>query len=140
VITGFGLATLNALFNTSAALLMLLGYRAIRRKERERHRRFMLGAFTASCLFLASYLTRMTVFGEKHFGGEGALRVVYLGILISHVILALAVAPMVLTSLWLGLSKRLVTHKKLARVTLPLWAYVSVTGVIVYFLLYHGPG
>jgi uncharacterized membrane protein YozB (DUF420 family) len=134
------LATLNALFNTSAFLLMAFGYRAIKRKQVERHRRFMLSAFTASCLFLASYLTRMTLFGEKHFGGEGALRMLYLAILVSHVLLAMAVAPMVLGTLWLGLSKRFQTHRKLARVTLPLWAYVSVTGVIVYALLYHGPG
>lgn len=139
MITGYALATLNALLNTSAALCLTGGFLAIKRGQRERHRRFMLAAFTASCLFLTSYITRMALFGDTKFGGTGGLRVFYLGLLISHVLLALAAAPMVITTLTLGLRGRYASHRKLARVTLPIWAYVSVTGVIVYLFLYHGP-
>jgi putative membrane protein len=139
MLTSYALASLNALLNTSAALLMLLGFRAIKRKQTLRHKRLMIGAFTASCLFLTSYLTRIALFGDTRFGGEGALRVFYLGLLVSHVLLALAVAPMVITTLVLGLRARYETHRRIARVTLPIWAYVSVTGVIVYLLLYQLP-
>lgn len=137
MITGYALATLNACFNTTAATLMTLGYRAIKRGERERHKRLMIGAFVASCLFLTSYLTRIVMFGDTRFGGEGFVRVAYLVLLGSHVILALAAAPMVLATLTLGLKDRFDRHRKLARYTLPIWAYVSVTGVIVYLALYH---
>ena len=137
MITGYALATLNACFNTAAATLMTLGYRAIKRGERERHKRLMIGAFVASCLFLTSYLTRIVMFGDTRFGGEGLWRVAYLVLLGSHVILALAAAPMVLATLTLGLKDRFDRHRKLARYTLPIWAYVSVTGVIVYLALYH---
>ena len=139
MITGYALATLNALLNSTAALLMVLGFRAIKRKQTVRHKRFMIGAFTASCLFLTSYLTRIALFGDKHFGGEGGLRVFYLILLASHVLLALAVAPMVITTLFLGLKARYANHRRIARVTFPIWAYVSVTGVVVYLLLYQLP-
>ena len=85
------------------------------------------------------YLTRIAMFGDKHFAGEGVLRVFYLALLASHVLLAVAVAPMVITTLSFGLTGRHPRHKKLARVTLPIWAYVSVTGVIVYAMLYYWP-
>jgi uncharacterized membrane protein YozB (DUF420 family) len=139
VLTGFGLATLNALLNGTAAVLMLLGIAAIKQKRTVRHKRFMIGAFVASCLFLTSYLTRRALFGEMTFGGEGPLRWFYLSLLASHVLLAAAVAPMVISALWLGLRARYATHRKLARVTFPVWAYVSVTGVLVYLMLYHLP-
>jgi uncharacterized membrane protein YozB (DUF420 family) len=138
MITAYALATLNACFNTAAATLMTLGYLAIKRGERERHRRFMIAAFVASCLFLTSYLTRMVMFGDTRFGGQGFARVAYLVLLGSHVLLALATAPMVIATLTLGLKSRFDRHRKLARYTLPIWAYVSVTGVIVYLVLYHG--
>ena len=135
--TGFGLATLNALFNTSAFILMVLGYRAIKAKERERHKRFMLAAFAASCLFLTSYLTRVVLFGDTRFHGEGAMRIVYFAILISHVLLALATAPLVLVTLFAGLRGNFERHRRIAKITFPIWAYVSVTGVVVYLMLYH---
>lgn len=138
MITGFALATLNACFNTAAATLMTLGWRAIKRGERERHKRLMIGAFVASCLFLTSYITRMAMFGDTRFAGEGLARVAYLVLLASHVLLALVTAPMVIATLTLGLKSRFDRHRKLARYTLPIWAYVSVTGVIVYLVLYHG--
>ena len=100
----------------------------------------MLSAFTSSCLFLAVYLTRIAMFGDKHFAGSGALRVFYLALLASHVLLALAVAPMVITTLAFGLRGTHPRHEKLARMTLPIWAYVSVTGVIVYLMLYQWAG
>jgi len=137
MITGYLLATLNASLNGCSALFMSLGYRAIRRKERERHKRMMLAAFASSCLFLMSYFTRIFMFGDTRFGGEGAIRVVYFTVLISHVLLATAVAPMVITTLLFGLRGRLASHRKLARWTLPIWAYVSVTGVFVYLMLYQ---
>lgn len=139
MITGYGLATLCAVFNALSATLMLLGVRAIRGRERERHKRLMLGAFGSSCLFLTAYVTRILRFGDAHFGGSGALRVFYLALLASHVLLALTTAPLVLTTLGLGLRARYATHKRIARVTFPIWAYVSVTGVIVYAMLYHFP-
>ncbi len=139
VVTGFALATLNALLNTTAAVLMVLGFVAIKRKQTLRHKRLMLGAFTASCLFLTSYLTRIFLFGDTRFAGEGGLRVFYFALLISHVLLAMAVAPMVLTTVFLGLRANYARHRKVARFTFPMWAYVSVTGVLVYLLLYHLP-
>jgi putative membrane protein len=139
VITGYNLATLNALFNTTAFLCMAGGYLAIKRGQRERHKKFMLAAFTASCLFLTSYLTRIFLFGDTRFAGTGALRIFYFALLISHVLLALAAAPMVITALTLGLRSKFEPHRKWAKVTLPIWAYVSVTGVVVYLFLYHGP-
>jgi len=137
MITSYLLASINALFNTTSALCVAGGFIAIKRGQRERHRRFMLAAFTASCLFLSSYLTRIFLFGDTPFGGSGILRAFYLALLASHVLLALAAAPMVIATLSLGLRGRFERHKKLARFTLPIWAYVSVTGVVVYFMLYH---
>ena len=139
MITSFSLATLCAVLNSTSFLLMTLGFVAIKQRKREVHKRYMLAAFTSSSLFLACYLTRIALFGDKHFGGAGALRAFYLALLASHVLLALAVAPMVITTLTFGLRSRHPRHEKLARVTLPMWAYVSVTGVIVYAMLYHLP-
>jgi putative membrane protein len=137
VITSAVLASLNAALNTTACVLMGLGYLAIKRGERERHRKLMLAAFTASCVFLVSYLTRMALFGDTRFSGTGAIRTAYFVLLISHVLLALLAAPLVLTTLVLGLRDRIETHRKLAKATLPIWAYVSITGVIVYVMLYQ---
>jgi putative membrane protein len=139
MVTGFALATLNAVLNGAAATLMLLGVAAIKQKRTERHKRFMIGAFVASCLFLTSYLTRRALYGEMLFGGEGPLRYFYLALLASHVLLAVVVAPMVITSLVLGLRSRFATHKKVAKLAFPIWTYVSVTGVLVYLMLYHLP-
>jgi putative membrane protein len=135
--TGFGLATLNATLNGAAFVFMLLGYLAIKAGERERHRKLMLAAFSASCLFLTSYLTRIVLFGDTRFAGQGAMRIVYFAVLISHVLLALATAPLVLATLYNAQKQRFDRHRKIARITLPIWAYVSVTGVAVYLMLYH---
>ena len=132
----FTLASLNAVFNTVSACCALLGYRAIRQKKVARHRAFMIAAFVASAVFLASYLTRMTLYGDTHFDGTGAVRYFYLALLVSHVLVALVSAPLVITTLTLGLRKRFQTHRRFARITFPLWVYVSVTGVLVYYMLW----
>jgi putative membrane protein len=132
----FTLASLNAFLNAVSATCAFLGYRAIRRKDVARHRALMLAAFTASCVFLISYVTRMTVYGDTKFAGEGAVRIFYFGLLISHVLVALISAPLVITTLTLGLRKRFDTHRRFARITFPMWVYVSVTGVLVYWMLW----
>jgi putative membrane protein len=131
------LAPLNALLNATAGLLLFLGWRAIKRGDREVHRRFMVGAVSVSAVFLLSYLTRVALTGTHRFPGEGPLRWLYLAILVSHTILAVAVAPMALRSLALGWTGRIERHRRLARVTFPAWLYVSVTGVVVYLMLYQ---
>jgi putative membrane protein len=131
------LPPLNALLNASSGVLLLLGWRAIRRGERERHRRLMIGAVGVSAVFLASYLTRVALTGTHRFPGDGWVRGLYLAILVSHTLLAAAVAPMALRALFLGVKGRFEAHRRIARVTFPAWLYVSVTGVAVYVLLYQ---
>jgi putative membrane protein len=93
----------------------------------------------SSCLFLTSYLTRFALSGDTRFEGEGAIRYVYFAILISHVSLAIVIVPLVLRTLYLAVKKRFEQHRRIARWTLPLWTYVSITGVVVYLMLYHWP-
>jgi putative membrane protein len=131
------LPPVNAALNATSATLVLLGWRAIRAGERERHRALMLGAFGASALFLAGYLTRVALTGTHAFPGTGLLRAVYLAVLASHTLLAALAAPMVLRTLFLGLRARFGDHRKIARFTLPIWLYVSATGVAVYVMLYQ---
>lgn len=131
------LPTLNAVLNASAALLLLTGYVLIRRGRREAHRRAMLSALACSALFLVSYLVYHAQVGSVRFQGRGAIRVVYLGILLSHTVLAVVILPLVLVTLTRALQARFDPHRRLARITLPLWAYVSVTGVVVYWMLYR---
>jgi len=131
------LPTLNAVLNALSALLLLGGYLSIRQKKVAAHQRFMLTAFGTSCLFLISYLTYHFQIGSKAFEGQGFIRPVYFSILISHTILAAAIAPLAVMTLrraWKGDFER---HARLARRTLPLWLYVSVTGVVVYWMLYR---
>lgn len=137
MLTSFHLATLNACLNATATVLMVLGFIAIKNKQTARHKQLMLGAFSASCLFLTSYLTRIALFGNTPFGGDGVLRTFYFALLVSHVLLAMAVAPMVISALVFGLRADYPRHRRLAKVTFPIWAYVSVTGVFVYMMLYH---
>jgi uncharacterized membrane protein YozB (DUF420 family) len=131
------LAPLNALLNATAGTLLFLGWRAIKRGDRAVHRRFMIGAVLVSAVFLVSYLTRVALTGTHRFPGDGWLRNAYLVILVSHTVLAVAAAPMALRSLGLGLNDRIEAHRRLARLTFPIWLYVSVTGVVVYLLLYQ---
>lgn len=127
----------NAALNATSGLLIVLGYRAIRAGHRDRHRRLMVAAVAVSAAFLVSYLTRVALTGTHRFPGDGPLKWLYLAILLSHTVLAAAVAPMALRSLFLGWKGRFDAHRRLARVTFPVWLYVSVTGVLVYLLLYQ---
>ena len=131
------LPTLNAVLNGLSAVLLLLGYTLIRQGRREAHRRAMIAAIVSSALFLVSYLTYHVQVGSVRFLGQGSMRALYLGILISHTILAVVIVPLVVLTLRHALLRRFDRHRRLARVTLPLWAYVSVTGVIVYWMLYR---
>ena len=131
------LPALNATLNATAAVLLSIGYVLIRKGRIETHRRVMLAAFTASVLFLVSYLVYHANIGSKHFPGQGVIRTVYLTILLTHTVLAAAIVPLVLVTLSRALSARFDRHRAIARVTLPIWLYVSVTGVIVYWMLYR---
>ena len=136
---GEHLALLNAILNATSAVLLISGRVAIGRKLTKVHRGFMLAALTTSATFLVSYLTRVALTGTHADPHHGFVHVAYLTVLITHMILAIAVVPMVLTALWYAWKARFVQHKKLARVTFPIWVYVSVTGVVVYLMLYHLP-
>lgn len=131
------LPPVNATLNATSGALVLLGWRAIRAGKIARHRALMLGAVASSVLFLAGYLTRVALTGTHAFPGGGTLRAVYLAVLASHTVLAAAVAPMVLRTLFLALRERFPDHKRIARLTFPTWMYVSVTGVAVYVMLYQ---
>jgi uncharacterized membrane protein YozB (DUF420 family) len=131
------LPALNALLNATSAVLLFLGWRLIRRGRREAHRRVMLAAVGCSTVFLVSYLAYHAQVGSVRFQGQGAIRIVYFTILISHTILAAAVVPLVLVTLVRALQARFDRHRRLARMTFPIWCYVSVTGVIVYWMLYQ---
>jgi putative membrane protein len=131
------LATSNATFNALTATLVVAAFVAIKRRRVETHRRLMLAALTTSSLFLVGYLTRMAIYGSKHFEGTGTLRTAYLALLASHTLLAALVVPMVLRTLYLALRRRFDAHRGIARFTLPVWFYVSTTGVVVYLMLYQ---
>lgn len=133
------LALASALCNATAAALMLVARGRIRRGDREGHRRGMLAAFSASCVFLVFYLTRIVLFGDHHFTGTGAVRIAYLVLLASHVLMAMLVVPLTLRTLYLGVRGRFEEHRPWARRAYPVWLYVSITGVMVYAMLYHWP-
>ena len=125
----------NATFNSLSALCLILGYINIRRGNRVTHMRFMLTATLFSALFLASYVTYHFFHGDTIFPASGWLRPTYLVILISHIGLSIVALPLILAALWYGLRNQLTIHRRVAQWTLPIWLYVSVTGVIVYALL-----
>lgn len=131
------LPSLNAVLNSASALLLLTGYFFIRSGRIAAHRLCMLAAFGTSTLFLTSYLIYHYHAGSVAFAGQGWMRRVYFSILISHTILAVAIVPLVLITLARALLGRFDRHKRIARWTLPLWFYVSVTGVVVYWMLYR---
>ncbi len=131
------LPTVNALLNALTAVLLLTGYFFIRRGNRSVHKKIMLAAFSTSILFLTSYLYYHAHVGSVPFKGIGIGRSIYFSILISHTILAVVIVPMAIVTLFRGLSSRFDKHRRLARWTLPVWLYVSVTGVAVYLMLYH---
>ncbi len=131
------LPTVNAALNATAAVLLVCGWLLIRSGRKRAHKRVMIAAFSVSTLFLVSYLTYHATAGVTGFQGTGAIRIVYFAVLFSHTVLAAAVPPLAVLSLWRGLNGRFGSHKRVARWTLPIWLYVSITGVVVYAMLYH---
>jgi uncharacterized membrane protein YozB (DUF420 family) len=131
------LPTVNATLNGISGIFLLIGYVLIKRRQINAHRNAMLGAFACSSLFLISYVIYHAQAGSRPFTGQGAIRYIYFAILISHVVLAAAILPMAVSTLSRGLRGRYVEHKRIARKTFPAWMYVSVTGVIVYLMLYQ---
>lgn len=131
------LAPVNAGLNLLSACFLAAGFVSIRRGHIRRHRAMMLSAVTASALFLVFYVTRFSLTGTHRFAGAGGARAFYLTLLFSHMVLAVAVVPLVLRLLYLAFRERFDAHRHLARWTFPIWMYVSVTGLLVYVLLYH---
>lgn len=131
------LPALNAFLNATAAVLLVIGYSLIRAGQIRRHRAVMISACAVSTLFLISYVIYHANIGSKPFQGRGPIRIVYFTILLTHVILAAAVLPLAVITLSRGLRARFDRHVAIARWTFPIWLYVSVTGVIVYLMLYR---
>jgi putative membrane protein len=130
---------LNAVLNATSAALLATGYVLIRQGRRDAHRRVMLAALATSTVFLASYLTYHAQVGSYRFRGHGPVRTLYFAILLTHTVLAAATVPLVAFTLVPALRGRYDRHRRLARVTLPIWTYVSVTGVVIYWMLYRMP-
>lgn len=127
---------INAMLNGASTVFLVAGYWAIRGRKIAFHKSCMVAAFATSSLFLASYLTRFAISGTHRYPGDGLDKILYLAILFSHMILAAVAVPLILRSLYLAWRDRREDHRKLARITWPIWMYVSVTGVIVYLMLY----
>lgn len=139
VVPVHALPAVNATLNAASALLLIAGFICIKARRIAAHRAAMLTAVACSTLFLISYLTYHAQVGSVRFPGQGPVRPVYFTILGTHTVLAAAIVPLVLRTLWLAARGRYETHRRWARVTLPLWLYVSVTGVIIYWMLYRSP-
>lgn len=131
------LPALNATLNAIATVFLATGWVLIRRGRRDAHRRCMLSAFTASALFLVSYLVYHYNVGSVPFQKQGPIRTVYLTILFTHIVLAAAILPLALVTLSRALAQKFDKHRRIARWTLPIWLYVSVTGVVIYIMLYR---
>jgi uncharacterized membrane protein YozB (DUF420 family) len=131
------LPALNATLNGLAALFLTVGYVQIRRGRQELHKRCMLAALVTSALFLVSYVIYHLNIGSRPFPGQGVIRIVYFAILITHVVLAAATLPLALVTATRGLKGQYSRHVRIARWTLPIWLYVSVTGVVIYLMLYQ---
>lgn len=131
------LPALNATLNGIAAILLISGYLLIKRGHQRQHQWCMIAALSTSALFLVSYVTYHLHAGSRPFPGQGAIRLVYFAILITHVILAAIIVPLALITATRGLRSQFDKHVKIARWTFPLWVYVSVTGVVIYLMLYE---
>jgi putative membrane protein len=125
----------NATLNAASATLLLLGLTAIRSGRREIHKRLMVSALGASVVFLVGYVVYHYTHGDTRYDGIGAIRILYFGVLITHVVLSIVMLPMILTTFYLATRGRFSAHKRLARWTLPIWLYVSITGVVIFFML-----
>ena len=128
---------LNAALNLTCFVFLVMGRMAIARGDRALHKKRMLAAFTASAVFLVSYLIRFATTGAHKYPGDGVDRIIYIAMLISHMILAVVLVPLVIGALRRALRDDVAGHKKLVKFTWPIWMYVSVTGVLVYLMLYH---
>ncbi len=137
MITISDLPTVNAILNTISTVLLSVGFLMIRRRNIVAHRNCMIAAFVVSGFFLTSYLIYHYYAGSTPFEGSGWIRSVYFAVLIPHIILAALILPLALITLYFALRKRFTKHRRIARWTLPIWLYVSVTGIIVYWMLYH---
>ena len=135
--TVYDLPAINATLNAISAVFLAIGYRHIRNGRIDSHRRAMIAAFATSTVFLVCYLIYHANVGAVRFSGQGAVRQLYFAVLISHAVLAATVPPLAIITLVRGLRERFDTHRRIARWTLPIWFYVSVTGVIVYLMLYQ---
>ena len=129
------LGALNASLNLLSTIFLLYGFNEIKKRNFKKHMRYMMGAFVSSALFLVSYMVYHTFVGDTKFTGEGTIRFIYFFILISHIVLSVAVVPMILTTFYFSLSGKFEKHRMLARWTFPIWLYVSITGVLVYLFL-----
>ena len=130
------LPTVNASLNALSTLLLVYGYRLIRQGKREQHKRVMLSAFAVSIVFLICYLVYHFNVGSVPYQGQGFMHTIYFTILITHVILAAVVPVLAILTLWRAFQERFDKHRKIAKITFPIWLYVSITGVIVYLMLY----
>jgi uncharacterized membrane protein YozB (DUF420 family) len=137
VISVHELPAVNASLNALSAVLLLIGYVLIRSGRVQQHRRVMIAAFSTSALFLVCYIVYHAQVGSVRFTREGFVRPLYFTLLVTHIVLAAAVLPLALVTLWRGLSGNYVRHRAIARWAFPVWMYVSVTGVLVYVLLYQ---
>lgn len=131
------LPSLNAALNSLSAAFLIFGFVFIKSKSIKAHKVCMLSAFTSSSLFLISYLVYHYEVGSVPFKGQGSIRTIYFSILLTHTILAVAVVPLALITLTRALKERFAAHRRIARWTFPIWLYVSVTGVVVYWMLYR---
>ena len=131
------LPALNATLNAISTIFLVVGWTFIKRGDMRRHRACMLAAFATSALFLTSYLVYHASVGSVPFQGKGTIRTVYFAILITHIVLAALILPLALLTLSRALSRRFDRHRQIARWTLPIWLYVSVTGVVIYLMLYR---
>ena len=131
------LPALNATLNATCAILLVIGWVLIKRGRIRQHRAVMIAAVSVSALFLVSYLVYHAQVGSVRFTRTGPIRTVYFTVLLTHTVLAAAIVPMVLVTLWRGLAGKYDPHRRIARWTMPIWLYVSITGVIVYLMLYQ---
>jgi uncharacterized membrane protein YozB (DUF420 family) len=131
------LPAVNASLNATSTVFLLIGWRFIRRRDIRHHRWCMIAAFVTSALFLTSYLVYHANVGSVPFPGTGTIRAIYLGILFTHIVLAAVILPLALVTLSRALAQRFDRHRVIARWTLPIWLYVSVTGVVIYVMLYR---
>jgi putative membrane protein len=128
-------AKINAIINTTVSLTLLLGLYYVKQKQYENHKRVMMGAMVLSFFFLVSYILHHLLTVDTHFGGEGAIRYFYFPLLITHIVLAATILPFILLTTYRALTGDFSAHKKIARITYPIWLYVSISGVLVYLLI-----